>query len=115
MGWLDTPFGAIVVAAEDRRLLDQCGFLDANTRARFFAARIGCAALLPLFALAWFNGDPRLALSMIAALVPSIVLFARHGVAARKMKIPFAPFLALGGVVALFAGNAMLDWYLRFI
>ncbi len=54
-------------------------------------------------------------LGMVAALVPSIVLFARHGVAARKMKIPFAPFLALGGVVALFAGNAMLDWYLRFL
>jgi len=52
VGWLDTPFGAIVVAAEDRRLLDQCGFLNASTRAHFFAARIGCAALLPLFALA---------------------------------------------------------------
>jgi leader peptidase (prepilin peptidase)/N-methyltransferase len=54
-------------------------------------------------------------LAMVAALVPSIVLFARHGLAARKMKIPFAPFLALGGVIALFAGNAMLDWYLRFL
>ena len=74
VGWLDTPFGAIVVAAEDRRLLDQCGFLDANARARFFAARIGCAALLPLLALACFNGDPRLALSMIAALVLGFML-----------------------------------------
>ena len=36
-------------------------------------------------------------LGMIAALVPSVVLFARHGAAARKMAIPFAPFLALGG------------------
>ena len=52
---------------------------------------------------------------MLAALVPSIVLLARHGAAARKMKIPFAPFLALGGVVALFAGNPLLDWYLRFL
>jgi leader peptidase (prepilin peptidase) / N-methyltransferase len=49
---------------------------------------------------------------MLSALVPSAVLFARHGVAARKMKIPFAPFLALGGVVALFAGNALVDLYL---
>jgi leader peptidase (prepilin peptidase) / N-methyltransferase len=54
-------------------------------------------------------------LAMVAALVPSIVLLVRHGLAARKMKIPFAPFLALGGVIALFAGNAMLDWYLRFL
>jgi prepilin signal peptidase PulO-like enzyme (type II secretory pathway) len=27
------------------------------------------------------------------------------------MAIPFAPFLALGGVVALFAGGEILDWY----
>ena len=49
---------------------------------------------------------------MIAALVPSAVLFARHGSAARKMRIPFGPFLALGGVVALFAGNILLHAYL---
>ena len=32
--------------------------------------------------------------------------------AARKMEIPFGPFLALGGVVALFAGETLLDAYL---
>lgn len=53
-----------------------------------------------------------LMLGMIAALVPSAVLFARHGSAARKMAIPFAPFLALGGVVALFWGRAILHAYL---
>lgn len=53
-----------------------------------------------------------LMLGMFAALVPSIFLFARHGSAARKMGIPFAPFLALGGVVTLFAGDAILDAYL---
>jgi leader peptidase (prepilin peptidase)/N-methyltransferase len=49
---------------------------------------------------------------MIAALVPSVVLLARHGAAARKMGIPFGPFLALGAVVALFWGEALLDAYL---
>lgn len=53
-----------------------------------------------------------LMLGMIAALVPSIVLFARHGTAARKMAIPFAPFLSFGGVVALFSGDELLDAYL---
>ena len=53
-----------------------------------------------------------LMIGMVAALVPSLVLFARHGRAARKMGIPFAPFLALGGVVALFAGDELLDAYL---
>jgi leader peptidase (prepilin peptidase) / N-methyltransferase len=54
-----------------------------------------------------------LMLGMLAALVPSIVLLARHGSAARKMGIPFAPFLALGALIALFAGDSLLDAYLN--
>jgi len=52
---------------------------------------------------------------MVAALVPSAVLFARHGSAARKMAIPFAPFLALGGLLALFAGHPLLHAYLKLL
>jgi len=48
---------------------------------------------------------------MIFALVPSVFLLARHGSSARKMGIPFAPFLALGSVVALFAGHWLLAQY----
>jgi prepilin signal peptidase PulO-like enzyme (type II secretory pathway) len=36
----------------------------------------------------------------------------RHGRAGRKMGIPFAPFLAFGGVVALFAGDRLMEAYL---
>ena len=50
---------------------------------------------------------------MVAALIPSVVLFARHGAGARKMGIPLAPFLALGAVVALFCGDLILDAYLN--
>jgi leader peptidase (prepilin peptidase) / N-methyltransferase len=53
-----------------------------------------------------------LMVGMVAALVPSVVLLARHGAAARKMAIPFAPFLAFGALVALFFGDALLDAYL---
>lgn len=53
-----------------------------------------------------------LMVGMLAAVVPSVVLLARHGKAARKMGIPFAPFLAFGGVVALFFGDELLDAYL---
>jgi leader peptidase (prepilin peptidase) / N-methyltransferase len=49
---------------------------------------------------------------MVLALVPSVVLLARHGAAARKMGIPFGPFLALGSVFALFAGERLMDAYL---
>ena len=40
------------------------------------------------------------------------VIIARLGVAeGRKQKVPFGPFLALGGVVAIFAGDAVADSY----
>jgi N-formylglutamate deformylase len=41
-----------------------------------------------------------------------VALIARHGQAARKQKVPFGPFLALGAVVGLFAGDDIVDWYL---
>jgi leader peptidase (prepilin peptidase) / N-methyltransferase len=48
---------------------------------------------------------------MVFALVPSMYLLARHGQKARKMGIPFGPFLALGSVLALFAGHWLLQAY----
>jgi leader peptidase (prepilin peptidase) / N-methyltransferase len=53
-----------------------------------------------------------LMVGMLAALVPGAVLLARHGTKARKMGVPFGPFLALGSVVALFAGAAIVHAYL---
>jgi len=53
-----------------------------------------------------------LMLGLFLALVPSVVLLARHGAGARKLGIPFAPFLAAGAVIALFAGHAILHAYL---
>ncbi len=53
-----------------------------------------------------------LMLGFLAALVPSVVLLARHGSAARKMGVPLVPFLSLGAVIALFAGERLLDAYL---
>jgi leader peptidase (prepilin peptidase)/N-methyltransferase len=56
-----------------------------------------------------------LMLGMLAALVPGLFLLALHGSKARKMAIPFAPFLALGSVIALFWGDALLSAYLGFL
>ncbi len=53
-----------------------------------------------------------LMVGMLAAMVPSLVLFARHGSKARKMGIPFGPFLAIGSVVALFWGHDLIEAYL---
>jgi leader peptidase (prepilin peptidase)/N-methyltransferase len=53
-----------------------------------------------------------LMIGMVAALAASTILFVRHGLAARKMAIPFGPFLAFGAIVALFVGQPLLDAYL---
>jgi len=107
----------------------------AEPSAEWAIAGLGAAAFLLAAALAYPGGmgmgDVKLALllgvalgrtvpialmvGMLSALVPSAVLLARHGRAARKMGIPFGPFLARGGLVALFSGHRLLEWYLGFV
>jgi leader peptidase (prepilin peptidase)/N-methyltransferase len=94
----------------------------------------GAAAAL-FFGLAWYLkpggmgfGDVKLAGVMglclgravgpavLVALVTGVlvggVVMARLGVAqGRKTKVPFGPFLALGALAGLFAGDAMIDAY----
>jgi leader peptidase (prepilin peptidase)/N-methyltransferase len=93
---------------------------------------IGAAGFLLVAALAYPGGmgmgDVKLALligavlgritpvgimlALLLALVPSVVLLVRHGGRARRLAIPFAPFLAAGAVVAIFAGDHILHAYL---
>jgi len=54
-------------------------------------------------------------IGFFAALIPSAVLFSRHGTSARKMGVPLVPFLAFGAVVALFFGEPILDAYLALV
>ncbi len=55
---------------------------------------------------------PALLAGLLAGSLVGLALIARHGSAARKMAIPFGPFLALGGVVGLLVGDQILDAYL---
>ena len=49
---------------------------------------------------------------LVGTLVGAAIIARKGGAEGRKTAVPFGPFLALGGVVALFAGDAMVDWYL---
>jgi len=33
----------------------------------------------------------------------------------RERKVPFVPYLALGGVVALFFGQQIINWYISYL
>lgn len=67
---------------------------------------------LLLGAMLGWNVFVGLFVGFLAGAVPAIFLAIRHGRAARKIAIPFAPFLAFGGVVALFFGDRIVDWWL---
>ena len=55
---------------------------------------------------------PALLIGFAAGSLFGLALIARHGAAARKQAVPFGPFLALGGVIGLLAGEQIVDWYL---
>jgi leader peptidase (prepilin peptidase) / N-methyltransferase len=55
---------------------------------------------------------PAMLAALLSGSLVGVWLLARHGSAARKMAIPFGPFLALGGVVGLLAGDQLVDLYL---
>ena len=69
---------------------------------------------LAAFLGAWLGASVTVALfaGAVIAMIPAVVILAVRGSAGRKVGIPFAPFLAAGGVVGLFFGDAVLDWWL---
>jgi leader peptidase (prepilin peptidase)/N-methyltransferase len=119
--FVSTVLGALIAALADPGSLPE--------RA---AAAVAAGGLLFLAALAYPRGmglgDVKLAATMgiflgrdvgpailVALLAGSLVglaMIARDGAAARKKAIPFGPFLALGGVVGLLAGDQIVSWYL---
>ena len=54
---------------------------------------------------------PALVVALAAGGAFGLAIVIRDGAAARDRAIPFGPFLALGGIVALWAGGASVGWY----
>jgi leader peptidase (prepilin peptidase)/N-methyltransferase len=54
---------------------------------------------------------PALLIAFLAGSVAGAAIMARQGVQARKQAVPFGPFLALGGYIALLAGPELIDLY----
>jgi leader peptidase (prepilin peptidase) / N-methyltransferase len=55
---------------------------------------------------------PALVVGFAAGALVGLGMMLREGAAARKKGVPFGPFLALGGIVGLLAGNEIVGWYL---
>jgi leader peptidase (prepilin peptidase)/N-methyltransferase len=57
-----------------------------------------------------------LLVGVLAGTIFGVAVMARRGVAeGRKTAVPFGPFLAFGGVVALLAGASIVHWYVHSI
>jgi leader peptidase (prepilin peptidase)/N-methyltransferase len=54
---------------------------------------------------------PGLLIAFLTGSIAGVATMAREGASARKKALPFAPFLALGGLVALLAGPELVSLY----
>jgi leader peptidase (prepilin peptidase) / N-methyltransferase len=56
---------------------------------------------------------PAMLVALVAGVLVGVAIMKRVGVeAGRKTKVPFGPFLALGGLVGIYAGGAIVSAYL---
>jgi len=104
-GGLPAQFGAAVAAG---------GLLLLAALARPDGMGMGDVKLAGMLGL--FLGD-EVAVALLAAFLAGalfgfVVVLCRGLAAGRAVTFPFGPFLALGALVALFAGAPLLDWYL---
>jgi leader peptidase (prepilin peptidase) / N-methyltransferase len=59
------------------------------------------------------NVAPAMFVALITGSLVGAAIIAKKGAKeGRKTGIPFGPYLAFGGLVGLFAGDAIVDWYL---
>ena len=56
---------------------------------------------------------PAIMIALVSGVVAGVVVMTRRGVkSGRKTAVPFGPFLAFGAVVAIYAGQALVEAYL---
>ncbi|MBB3259575.1 tight adherence protein C [Paraburkholderia bannensis] len=51
--WLDTPLGKLIVADEDRRLIEQCGYVDPRARGLYCIIRLASAFIVACLGM-WY-------------------------------------------------------------
>lgn len=113
--------GVAIVAATDPGSLPERAIAAAGAGGVFFLAALAyprgmglgdvkLAAVMGLFL--GRNVVPAIFVALLSGALVGLAILARHGAGARKKAIPFGPFLALGGMAGLLAGDQLLDLYL---
>lgn len=113
--------GVAIVVVADPASLPERAIAAVAAGALFFAAALlyprgmGLGDVKLAAVMGLFLGQdvaPAIFVALLTGSVVGLATIVRHGAAARKRAIPFGPFLALGGVVGLLAGDQLIDWYL---
>lgn len=114
--------GIAIAAATDPSSLPERGIAAAAAGGLLFLVALayprgmGMGDVKLAFVMGLFLGSAvsvALAVAVIAGSLVGIGVMAHHGAAARKQAVPFGPFLALGGVVGLLAGDQLVNAYLN--
>ena len=120
IGALAAP--AILLATEPAALLEHLiaglaagGFLLAAALARPGGMGMGDVKLAGVLGLLLGGAvAPALLVALLSGSLVGAAIIARKGAAdGRRTAIPFGPFLALGGLVGIFAGDPIVSWYLE--
>jgi leader peptidase (prepilin peptidase)/N-methyltransferase len=81
-----------------------------------YPAGMGMGDVKLAFVMGLFLGrsvGPAMLVALVAGSVVGALIIARKGAQeGRKTAIPFGPYLALGGLVGLFFGDPIVEWYL---
>jgi leader peptidase (prepilin peptidase)/N-methyltransferase len=56
---------------------------------------------------------PAMLVAFLSGSIVGIAVMLRYGAEGRKRGVPFAPFLALGGIVGMLAGSELVDLYVK--
>jgi leader peptidase (prepilin peptidase)/N-methyltransferase len=116
-----TAIGLVIVVLSDPSSLPERAAAAAGAGGLLFAAALiypggmGMGDVKLAAAMGFFLGvavAPALLVALLVGSLVGIAMIAREGASARKRAIPFGPFLAIGGVTGLLAGQALIDLYL---
>ncbi len=106
--WLDSAIG--VLGGGGILWLIAEGYYRMTGREGMGGGDVKLLAMIGAF-LGWRAIPVTLMIASLSGTLLGLILMLRAG-GGRQMAIPFGPFLAAGAVVALFAGEPLLEWYL---